>query len=84
MMEHSYARSVTFYVRRFRMVLRIWKKDTWRIGVTFDDADEARRLEIEGFEDPISAVNSLGAYVDELLGGARGITRLKVNCAMEG
>ena len=82
-MVHVYTRTVTFYFRRFRMILRVWKNETWRIGVSFVDTDEEENLEAQGFEDPISAVNTLGAYVDELLFGARLITRLKVNCAME-
>ena len=82
-MVHGYTRSVTFHARRFRMILRVWKNETWRIGVTFADAEEVQILEAQGFDDPMSAVNSLDAYVDELIDGARLITRIRVQRAIE-
>lgn len=82
-MAHDYARTVTFYFRRFRMILRLWENETWGIGISFVDADEKENLETQGFEDPISAVKSLGTYVDTLLYGARFITRVKVTRAMK-
>lgn len=82
-MAQGYTRSVRFYRCDIRLVLRVWHSDIWRFSVTFAGRYEIKSIEMSTFDDPISAVNSLGAYVDELIDGARLITRIRVQRAME-
>lgn len=81
-MEHSYVREIRF--RNIRMALHVYLKETWRTNVLFyTPYCEAVEFEQDGFTNYMDALNSLGAYVDELCEGTRLITRLRVARAME-
>lgn len=81
-MEHSYAREIRF--RGIRMVLHVYLIETWCTDVLFyTPYHEAVEFEQDGFTDYMAAVNTLGAYVDELCEGTSLITRLRVSRAME-